>query len=94
MYMKRERVGWPFSPVGVVIAAGLSYFRSYSTGTIWLPILIVLVVKRIIYRWFGVRFFRERVIPVVLFAMMGLMTGMFIYKVIFMALGRGFMRPY
>ena len=94
MYMKREHVRFPFSPVGIVISAGFSYFGNYSTRTIWLPILIVLVVKRVIYRWFGVKFFREKAIPVILHVMMGLMTGMFIYKIIFAAMGHGFMRPY
>ena len=95
MYMRRERVGFPLSPVGVVVAGmGNSYFGHYSTQIIWLPILMVLVVKHVIYRWFGVRFFREKVIPVVLFAMMGLMTGQFIYRVILASMGRGFLRPY
>ncbi|HUV39062.1 MAG TPA: DUF6785 family protein [Planctomycetota bacterium] len=94
MYLRRERVGFPLSPVGVVIASGLSYFGDYSTPTIWFPIVIVLLVKRMIYRWFGVAWFQRRVIPTVLFVMMGLMTGMFVYKLIFAALGRGFMRPY
>jgi len=94
MYFRRERVGFPLSPVGVVISAAGTWFRSYSTSVIWLPVLIVLVLKRVIYRWFGVAFFRRRVIPVVIFLMMGLMTGMFIYKIIFLALGRGIMRPY
>jgi hypothetical protein len=94
MYMKREYLWFPFSAVGAVIAAGLSFFGHYSTSSIWFPIIIVLVVKRVIYRWFGVKFFRERVVPVVLFAMMGLMTGMFIYKMIFAAMGKGFLQPY
>ena len=94
MYLRRERVGFPFSPVGVVMTAGLSYFNNYTTYVIWLPIIIVLVVKRIIYRWFGVGFFRRKVIPVLMFLMMGLMTGMFIYKLVFAALGKGFLRPY
>ena len=54
----------------------------------------MLVVKLLIYRWFGVRFFRGRVIPVVMHVMMGLMMGMFIYKMLFAAIGRGFMRPF
>ena len=94
MFLKRELIRFPFSPVGFVIAAGLSYFSNYSTPVIWFPMLIVLVVKHVIYKWFGVAFFRRRVIPVVLFAMMGLMTGMFVYKLVVMSLGRGFLRPY
>jgi len=94
MYMRRERVGFPLSPVGVVMASGLSYFNHYSTYVIWMPIIIVFVVKRVIYRWFGVGFFRQKVIPVLLFGMMGLMTGMFVYKLIFVVMGRGILRPY
>jgi uncharacterized membrane protein len=80
--------------VGIVICSGLSYFTNYSTSAIWFPILIVLIVKQVIYRWFGVGFFKQKVVPVVIFAMMGLMTGMFLYKVILMSMGRGFLRPY
>jgi len=94
MYLRRERVRFPLSPVGIVIAAARTYFANYSTSVIWLPIVIVLVVKRVIYRWFGVGFFKQKVIPVVMFLMMGMMTGMFIYKLIFASMGRGFLRPY
>ena len=94
IYMRREHVGFPFSPVGIVICAGHSYFSGYRTGELWFPILIVLLLKRAIYRWFGVRFFGQKVIPVVMHLMMGLMTGMLIFKIIFAAMGRGFMRPY
>jgi hypothetical protein len=92
MYLRREYVGFPLAPVGIVITAGGAYFGdAYATSVIWLPIVIVFVVKRVIYKWFGVRFFHERVTPVVLFAMMGLMTGMIIYKVMFAVMGRGFL---
>ena len=92
MYLRREYVGFPLSPVGVVMTAGWAYFSSaYGTRVIWLPIVIVFVVKRVIYKWFGVKFFRERVVPVMLFAMMGLMTGMLIYKLIFACMGLGFL---
>jgi len=95
MYLRREYAGFPLSPAGIVMCAGYSYFGTgYRTAGIWFSILIVLVVKRMIYRWYGVGFFRRRVIPAVLFAMMGLMTGMFVYKLIFASMGRGFMRPY
>ena len=95
MYMRRERVGFPLSPVGLVMAGmGRSYFGHYGTSVIWFPMMIVLIVKHVIYRWFGVRFFRERVVPVVLFGMMGLMTAQFIYRLILASMGRGFLRPY
>ncbi len=94
MYYRREKVGFPLSPVGVIMAGGMSYFGNYNTSVIWLPILMIYVVKRLVYRWFGVKFFREKVIPVVLFVMMGLMTGMLIFKLLFAAMGQGFLRPY
>ncbi len=94
MYFRRERVGFPLSPAGFVIAGAMSYFTHYSTSAIWFPMLIVLLVKLVIYKWFGVAFFRRRVIPVVLFAMMGLMSGMLLYKIILASMGRGFLRPY
>ena len=92
MYLKREVVGFPLSPVGVVMATAYCFpGGTFRTQHIWFAFLLVYIVKLMIYRWFGVGFFRKRVIPVVIFAMMGLMTGMLIYKILFAALGRGFM---
>jgi len=93
MYLRREHVRFPLSPVGVVVAAAMS-MDGYGTGEIWFSMLIVLGVKWVIYRWFGVGFFRDKVLPVVVYAMMGLMTGMFIYKVLFASMGFGFLRGY
>ena len=95
MHLRREHVRFPINPVGIVMCgvAG-SYVPNFATTVIWFPIIIVLLVKYLIYRWFGVGFFRTRAIPVVMRLMMGLMTGMLIYKLIFAALGRGFLRPY
>jgi hypothetical protein len=91
MYLKRERVGFPLSPVGVIVGVGVCYpGGAYATEYIWFSILIVYLIKLMIYRWFGVGFFRKRVLPMVVFAMMGLMTGMLVYKMMFAALGRGF----
>ncbi|KPJ54452.1 MAG: hypothetical protein AMS16_04790 [Planctomycetes bacterium DG_58] len=93
MYMRREYVGFPLSPVGIVVSAAMS-MNGYGTADIWFSMIIILVGKWVIYRWFGVGFFRDKVLPVVVYAMMGLMTGMFIFKVLFASLGRGFLRGY
>jgi len=92
MYLRREYVGFPFSPVGIVITSGLSYFGHYSTDKIWLPIIIALVVKGTVYKWFGVKFFRQRLMPVVAYAMMGLMTGMVIYNLLLIVIGGGILQ--
>jgi hypothetical protein len=93
MYVRRNSVIFPIEPVGLLFCGmSGSWFPNWGAPQIWFPIIIVLVVKRMIYRWFGVKFFRERTIPVVLHLMMGLMTGMFIYKMLFAALGKGFLR--
>ena len=95
MYLRREHAKFPLSAVGLVMCGiSTSWFPNYSTDVIWLPIIIVLVVKYVIYRWFGVKFFRTRAIPVVTCLMMGLMTGMFIYKLFFAVTGKGFLKPY
>jgi len=88
MYMKREYVRFPFSPVGVVITAAFSQ-RGYGTRDIWFLIVVAFLMKRAIYKWFGVKFFRTRALPVVIYVMMGLMTGMLIYRMLFAAVGRG-----
>ena len=40
------------------------------------------------------RFFWQKVIPTVMMVMMGLMTGMILFKLMFAMMGRGFLRPY
>ncbi len=95
MYMRREHIRFPFSAVGLVMCGvGGAYFGDYSTSRIWLPYVMVLVAKYAMYRWFGVRFFREKVIPTVMMIMMGMMTGMILFKLMFAMMGRGFLRPY
>ncbi|HUV40063.1 MAG TPA: DUF6785 family protein, partial [Planctomycetota bacterium] len=91
MHLRREHVRFPLSPVGVVLTGALSQ-HGYGTPDIWFPMLLVLAAKRVTYKWFGVRFFHERALPVVMSVMMGLMTGMLIYRVLFAAIGRGFIR--
>jgi len=93
MYLRREHVRFPFSPVGVVLTAALST-RAYGTPDIWFAMVIALVVKTAIYRWFGVAFFRTRAMPILVYLMMGLMTGMLIFRILFAAMGYGFLRSY
>jgi hypothetical protein len=93
MHMRRSVVVFPIAPVGLLFCGmSGSWFPNWGATQVWFPVIIVFVVKRTIYRWFGVKFFRERTIPIVLHLMMGLMAGTFICKMLFAALGRGFLR--
>jgi hypothetical protein len=42
-------------------------------------VLVAWFLKRMIFKWFGVRFFREKVQPVLVFVAMGLVLGTIIF---------------
>ena len=95
MRMRRNLVVFPIMPVGILFCGmSGSWFPNWGAAQVWFPVILVFVIKRTIYRWFGVRFFRTHTIPIVIHVMMGLMTGMFVYKMLFAALGRGFLQPH
>ena len=78
MYLRREYSWWPFHPVGFV-TAGFLAGNMGNPGSFWFTIFIAWLLKRQIFRWFGVRFFRQRVQPLFVFAMMGIVMGIIIY---------------
>lgn len=94
MYLRREYVGFPFSPVGYVMAVCASYNGDWTTSAIWLPMVIAYVVKRVTFKWFGVGWFQGRMAPVLMRVMLGIVTGMAVFLLLFLFLRVGFMKTY
>jgi hypothetical protein len=78
MYMRREYVWFPFHPIGFLMGAWVYQPTGYDTD-IWFTILLAFLAKRTIFRWFGVRYFRDKVQPVLVFAAMGMVLGMALF---------------
>jgi len=78
MYLRREYAWFPLHPVGLLMGVWM-YQPWGAMRNTWFTVLAAFIVKRQIFKWFGVRFFREKVQPVLLFAMMGMVLGIIIY---------------
>ncbi len=78
MYMRREYVWFPLHPVGFVMS-GWMYQAFGGVREMWFTLIVVYLVKKLIFKWFGVRHFRERVQPVLVFLAMGLVLGMLMF---------------
>ncbi len=81
-YLRREYPRFPFSPVGVVIAAEFYYGTRgmpFSADVVWFSYLLVWIVKALIFRWVGVRSFRERIVPGAVMLLCGMIFGMMVY---------------
>lgn len=92
IYMRREYVGFPFSPVGFVMIAAGSYYQggAGAASLMWFPMLVIYAVKSMTFRWFGVTWFLKVGRPAVVYLMMGLMLGIVVFTLIHTLLGRGF----
>lgn len=90
-YMRREFPRFWLSPVGVVIAADLYKHQviPFSPRRVWFSFLIIWAVKSLIFRWLGVRSFREKVQPVVVMLLCGMIFGMMMYISRYISLGFG-----
>ena len=90
-YLRREYPRFPFSPVGVVLAAELWRQLSvpFSPENIWFTFLAAWIIKSLIFRWLGVRSFREKVQPAVIMLLIGMIYGMMMYMCRYLALGLG-----
>jgi hypothetical protein len=81
-YLRREYPRFPISPIGVVIAAEFYYHTRgmpFSADIVWFSYLLAWLVKAMIFRWVGVRSFRERVVPAVVMLLCGMILGMMVY---------------
>ena len=94
-YLRREYPRFPFSPVGVVIAA--EYWSQgkgmpFSADQVWFSFLLCWVAKSLIFRWLGVRSFRDKVVPGVIMLLCGMIFGMMVYIFRHIALLQGCMK--
>ena len=84
-YLRREYPRFPISPIGVVIAAEFYYHTRgmpFSADIVWFSYLIVWIAKWLIFRWLGVRSFREKIVPGAIMLLCGMIFGMmaFIFR--------------
>ena len=92
MYLRREYPRFPLSPVGVVIASEgwlLGQGLPLGTDQIWFSFLAAWAVKALLFRWVGVRTFREKVQPVVIMLLCGMILGMMLFIFRHVAIGQG-----
>jgi len=81
-HLRREYPRFPFSPVGVVIAAEFYYSTRgmpFSADMVWFSYLLAWIIKALIFRWVGVKSFRERIVPGVIMVLCGMILGMMVY---------------
>jgi hypothetical protein len=92
-YLRREYVWFPFSPVGFVLASEVVGTRVmyYTPDNMWFTILLAWVIKKLVFRWLGVRYYNERMLPALLYLLMGIMFGMLLYLLKYVSLGKGFL---
>lgn len=92
-YLRREYPRFGVNPIGVVLAA--EYFGEggpWSPLTVWFSFLLAGVAKSLIFRWMGVRSFREKIQPAVILLLCGMIYGMMLYLFRQLSLGFGFLK--
>ena len=92
-YLRREYVWFPLSPVGYVLAGEVVGTRvMYVTPDyMWFTILLAWIVKKLVFRWLGVRYYNERMLPSLLYLLLGIMFGMLLYILRYVSMGKGFL---
>ena len=92
-YLRREYVWFPLSPVGFVIAAELwSHNRlEFTPARVWFTFLMAWMIKAMIFRWLGVRHFRDKIQPVLILVLCGMIFGIVVFVAKHIALGKGFL---
>ncbi len=90
-YLRREYPRFPLSPVGVVLGAEVfaSRLMPFSPENIWFTFLIAWIAKSLIFRWLGVRSFREKVQPALVMILCGMIFAIMMYVCRYVALGLG-----
>jgi hypothetical protein len=79
MYLRREYARFPIEPIGLFIAGYNGGRTCMGTDTIWFTFVAALALKWIIFRWYGVRTFQERVLPMAVYCLMGMSLGVILY---------------
>jgi hypothetical protein len=95
-YLRREFSRFPIHPVGVVLAAelfgvqaGVSINIPFSPDVIWFSYLMAGLAKLMIFRWMGVKTFRQKIQPVVILFLCGLIYGMLLHLFRQLSFGSG-----
>jgi len=78
VYMRREYVWFPFHPIGFLVGAWL-WQPFAGVSDMWFTFLVAWLLKRSLFKWFGIRFFRDKVQPFLVFIIMGMVLGILIY---------------
>ena len=89
MYLRREYARFPLSPVGCFLGATIGGYSDLGTRQIWASVLVAYFIKLTIFKWYGVRTFRKGVLPYVIHCVMGILTGMVLYMLIWAFRGQG-----
>ena len=62
-----------------------------SPDSMWFTILLAWVFKKLVFRWLGVRYYNERMLPSLLYLLLGIMFGMLLYILRYVSMGKGFL---
>lgn len=92
-HLRREHPRFPVSPVGLILVGQTYNIRlAFGTDNIWFSLLVAGVVKALIFRWMGVRSFRERVQPAAILMLCGITYGMMLFIFRHVTMGQGCLR--
>jgi hypothetical protein len=78
VYMRREYVWFPFHPIGFLVGAWL-WQPFAGVSDMWFTFFVAWLLKRSLFKWFGIRFFRDKVQPILVFIIMGMVLGIILY---------------
>jgi len=79
MYLRRESSRFPIEPMGLLIAGSDGGRTMLGIDTLWFTFGVAWLLKWVLFRWYGVRFFQEKVMPLVVYILMGMTLGLVLY---------------
>ena len=76
--------------MGLFLAGADGGRSAFGAEAIWFTFAVALLIKWSILRWYGVRAFQEKVVPAIVYCLMGMTLGVMIYLFLTaVILGRG-----
>ncbi|MBI3831149.1 MAG: hypothetical protein HY291_16640 [Planctomycetes bacterium] len=79
MYLRREYSRFPIEPLGLLIAGCDGGRTILGTDTLWFTFGAAWLLKWVLFRWYGVRFFQEKIMPLAVYGLMGMCLGILLY---------------